>query len=259
MPRPQIPSRNTMIWPQWPAPHGVKALVTTRLGGVSHSPWDSFNLASHVGDNQIDVARNRQLFQQWLGDGLKPQWLNQTHGTEVLEVSGSNQVFDADAAFSSEINQICTVLTADCLPVFFCDRLANHVAVSHAGWRGLGAGILENTLSTFSAPPKDIMAWLGPAIGPKHFEVGDDVVDFYRQNYPRLNEKRIFFPFQGRSSKFLMDIYEAARQILASQGLRHIYGGDLCTYSDAERFYSYRRENICGRMASCIWLSRSSI
>lgn len=255
MPRPKTPSRNTMIWPQWPAPQGVKALVTMRFGGVSHSPWDSFNLASHVGDDQKDVARNRQLLQQWLGDGLKIQWLNQTHGTEVLEVSGSNHVFDADAAFSSEINQVCAVLTADCLPVFFCDRLASRVAVSHAGWRGLGAGILENTLSSFSAPPKDIMAWLGPAIGPKHFEVGDDVVDFYRQNYPHLNYKRMFFPFQHKPSKFLMDIYEAARQILTSQGLSHIYGGDFCTYSDAEKFYSYRRENICGRMASCIWLS----
>jgi YfiH family protein len=253
----QTPNRNTMIWPQWPAPQGVKALVTTRFGGVSHSPWDSFNLATHVGDNQKDVVRNRQIFQQWLGDDLKIQWLNQTHGTEVFEASGTNKILDADAVFSAETNQICAVLTADCLPVFFCDRLASRVAVSHAGWRGLGAGILENTLSEFSAPPEDILAWLGPAIGPKQFEVGGDVVDFYRQNYPRLHYQRIFLPLQHKPSKFLMDIYEAARQILGSQGLSHIYGGDFCTFSDAERFYSYRRDNICGRMASCIWLSHS--
>lgn len=255
MPRSKIPNRSTIIWPQWPAPQGVNAVVTTRFGGVSHPPWDSFNLAAHVGDDQKKVARNRRLLQQRLGDGLKVQWLNQTHGIDVLEVSGSHQVFDADAAFSSEINHVCAVLTADCLPVFFCDRLASRVAVSHAGWRGLGAGILENTLSVFSVPSTDIIAWLGPAIGPKHFEVGDDVVEFYRQNKPHLNYKRIFFPLQGKSSKFLMDIYEAARQILTFYGLRDIYGGNFCTYSDAEKFYSYRRDNVCGRMASCIWLS----
>ena len=243
-----------MIRPSWPAPKRVKALVSTRRGGVSPPPWDSFNLASHVGDERKNVLHNRQLLQGCLGPGLQPQWLNQVHGTTVLEASATNEIVDADAIFSREIKQVCAVLTADCLPVFFCDKAASIVAVSHAGWRGLGSGILEGTLTKFSVPSEEIMVYLGPAIGPKHFEVGEDVWAFYHQNYPRLDYKKIFLPSGENQKRFLMDIYEAARQILNCQGIGHIYGGNFCTYSDVDKFYSYRREGVCGRMASCIWL-----
>ena len=243
-----------MIRPSWPAPERVKALVSTRRGGVSLPPWGSFNLASHVGDEKKNVLHNRQIFQEYLGPGLKPQWLNQIHGTTVLEASATTEIVDADAIFSREIKQVCAVLTADCLPVFFCDKAASIVAVSHAGWRGLGSGILEETLAKFPVRSEEILAYLGPAIGPRHFEVGEDVRAFYHQNYPQLVYKKIFSPSIKDKKKFFMDIYEAARQILNRQGISHIYGGDLCTYSDTEKFYSYRREGVCGRMASCIWL-----
>ena len=216
-------------------------------------------MATHVGDSELDVRKNRQKLQSYWGDNRRVQWLNQTHGTRVVEFAdGSSAEFveNADAIFTRSKKRICAVLTADCLPVLFCDVGATTVAACHAGWRGLGAGILENTLDEFTVPRENILAFLGPAIGPKHFQVGKDVLEHFNQNSQKLDLKKIFSPSLRTPSKFFMDIYEAARQILNTQGLEQVYGGDFCTYRESDQFYSYRRDKVCGRMATCIWLDR---
>ena len=254
-----ILDHNAVIHPQWPVPKQVKAIITTRAGGVSPPPWSSFNLATHVGGSELNVRQNRQKLQSYWGNDLRAQWLNQTHSTQVVEFSGGNNtelVGDADAIFTRSEKRICAVLTADCLPVLLCDAGATTVAACHAGWRGLGAGILENTLDEFTVPREDILAFLGPAIGPKYFQIGEDVLEYFSQNGQKLDYKKIFSPSLHARGKFFMDIYEAARQILNNQGLKQVYGGDFCTYRESEQFYSYRRDKACGRMASCIWLDR---
>jgi YfiH family protein len=251
----------TVIRPDWPVSARVQALVTTRSGGVSQSPWYSFNLATHVGDGAENVAGNRQRLSDLVGANKSFQWLNQTHGTDVVVASDNGVVQQADGAHTQEDNLVCTVLTADCLPVFFCNKEATQVAVAHAGWKGLGAGILEKTLACFSSAPEHLRVWLGPAIGSEHFEVGDDVRQCYIDHYPSLPCQDFFAPVQTDSSRgcWHMDIYAMARYILKQQGVGAVYGGDYCTYADKIRFFSYRREPVCGRMASCIWLEPSPI
>lgn len=254
MPTPKLDPAN-ILFPDWPAPAAVKALVTTRLGGVSLAPWDSLNLAAHVGDQPEAVAENRRRLSVFIGSNKEFQWLTQTHSTDVLRASRRAQVPEADASYTVENNLVCTVLTADCLPVFFCNRQGTQVAVAHAGWKGLGAGILEKTMACFASEAENILAWLGPAIGPAAFEVGEDVRSFFLARYPDLPASRCFV--ESGLGSWRMDMYVTARYILLQQGVTAVYGGGLCSYSNPARFFSYRRDTVCGRMASCIWLENS--
>jgi polyphenol oxidase len=235
------------IVPDWPAPANVQARSTTRQGGTSHGAWAGFNLAMHVGDDPACVAENRALLRAVLP--TEPLWLNQVHGIGCLLANQSSAENTADAMVAFSAAQVCAVMTADCLPVLFCNRSGTVVAAAHAGWRGLAAGVLENAVQQMRCRPEDILVWLGPAIGPAHFEVGTEVRDVFVNAAP---EAAVAFIPHGE--KWLCDIYILARQRLAALGDIAVYGGGLCTVSDARRFYSYRRDGMTGRMASLIWL-----
>ncbi|WHP32519.1 purine nucleoside phosphorylase YfiH [Trabulsiella odontotermitis] len=239
-----------IIVPQWPAPQGVVACSSTRVGGVSLPPYDSLNLGAHCGDDLAHVEENRARMFAAGGLPSEPVWLEQVHGKEVLTLTGGT--YDskrADAAYSHIPGQVCAVMTADCLPVLFCNRAGTEVAAAHAGWRGLCAGVLEETVACFADLPENIMAWLGPAIGPDAFEVGPEVRDAFMAK--DANADRAFRP---AGEKYYADIYQLARQRLANVGVEQVYGGDRCTFSQKDDFFSYRRDKITGRMASFIWL-----
>jgi YfiH family protein len=237
------------IIPDWPAPEHVRAYSTTREGGVSQGAWASLNLATHVKDDPNHVAENRRRLSETLVIPNEPYWLEQVHGTEVARPELKTTQC-ADAAFAQQLATPCVVMTADCLPVLFCDERGTAVAAAHAGWRGLAAGVLEQTLKCFDEPSK-VMAWMGPAIGPKHFEVGDEVREVFVQQHPQAESAFI----ESRPGHWMADIFQLARQRLLSAGVSHIFGGGICTYADADHFYSFRRESVTGRMASLIWLS----
>ncbi len=243
-----------IIIPDWPAPEHVKAFSTTRFGGVSHGAYESNNLALHVGDNEPDVLKNRALLEANFNLSSTPFWLNQTHTTTVVEVGDKER--GADASVSRKVGDVCAVMTADCLPILLCDAQGEQVAAIHAGWRGLLNGIIENTLQCFSVDGRDIIAWLGPAIGPAAFEVGDEVKDFFvRRDSAALNA------FQPQTeNKWLANIYELAKLRLKKAGVESIFGGEFCTFhdviNDTSLFYSYRRDNVCGRMATLVWLDK---
>jgi YfiH family protein len=253
-----MPSQpDIFIWPDWPVPARVKAVTTTRRGGVSQAPFDTLNLATHVGDDPTAVAANRSALVEALGLSNEPCWLEQVHGTGVAalhEMNLTSMPPKADASTTMTPGQVCAVLTADCLPVLFCDRAGTQVAAAHAGWRGLAAGVLEAAVAAMEVPTQDIFAWLGPAIGPAAFEVGDEV----RQAFVDRDQgaAETFLP-QGQGH-WLADIYRLARQRLQAIGVNTVFGGGLCTYQDSTRFYSYRRDGVTGRMASVIWLEESS-
>jgi len=237
----------TMV-PDWPAPAGVKALVTTRRGGVSKDAWKSLNLGMNCGDVPGNVVENRRLLQPMLPN--PPKWLSQIHGKGVIEHDGNTGSRDAaDAIVSSNPGRVCAVLTADCLPVLFTDKRAGQVAVAHAGWRGLACGVLESTLNAMDSGPGDIMAWLGPGIGPDRYEVGDDVRDAFISKSPAADRA-----FKPSGERWLANLYLLARQRLSEAGVENVYGGRHCTFSDSARFFSYRRDGVTGRMASLIWL-----
>jgi YfiH family protein len=238
--------------PDWPAPANVCARQTLRSGGVSQAPWQAFNLGDHVGDDPAHVLANRALLRAALP--AEPLWLKQEHGIVAVDAAFSGnlvaEVPTADAAFSRQVGQVCAVMTADCLPVLFCDRAGTVVAAAHAGWRGLLAGVLEETINNMAVPPANLLAWLGPAIGPDRFEVGAEVqAAFVAQNPLASAAFRAHTP-----GKFLADIYVLARLRLQQAGVSVVSGGGFCTVSDAERFFSYRRDGVTGRMASLIWL-----
>ncbi|SDX37524.1 peptidoglycan editing factor PgeF [Marinobacter mobilis] len=243
-----------VITPDWPAPRQVHAGCSTRLGGTSVACWHSLNLGGHVSDNPGYVAENRQRLAEWAGvSGEAFCWLEQVHGTVVVDAPSRDRTPPrADASVTRDRGVVCTVLTADCLPVLFCARDGRQVGAAHAGWRGLCAGVLENTLSSFRCSPSEIMVWLGPAIGPQAFEVGAEV----RQQFlaEDAGAGAAFVPSPQHPDRYLANLYLLARQRLISAGVTDIYGGDFCTYSDPERFYSYRRDGVTGRMASFIWL-----
>ena len=243
-----------MFKADWPASSQVKTAISTREGGVSLAPYTGLNLGSHVSDSAQAVAQNRQLCMQQAAMPAEPLWLNQVHGTEcvVLEQTDfSAGPVTADASTTKTKGLVSVVLTADCLPVLFCDAAGTQVAAAHAGWRGLVDGVLEQSLAQFS-DPTTVMAWLGPAIGPAAFEVGDEV----RQAFIAKDAKAdaAFISVPGKNGKWLADLYQLARLRLTAAGVNQIYGGGFCTYSDKERFYSYRRDGQTGRMASCIWI-----
>jgi len=239
------------IVPDWPAAARVRALFTTRQGGVSSGPWASLNLGKHVGDAAEAVAENRRRFGTLLP--CAPQWVSLVHGDRVLRWEDDPAELQGDAVVTSLADRPCIVTAADCLPVFFCDRAASTVGVAHAGWRGLSAGVLERTVEAMRTPPAQVLAWLGPAIGPSAFEVGDDV-----RNAFVAADADADSAFAGASAerpgKYFADIYRLARQRLAKAGVTHVYGGDFCTASDPLRFFSHRRDRISGRMAAAIWL-----
>jgi YfiH family protein len=222
--------------------------VTTRDGGVSQAPFDSFNLGEHVGDEPLAVAKNRQRLVSQLG--CQPAWLSQVHGVRVVAADPA-QVQEADASWTTTPGLACTVMTADCLPALFCDRAGSRVAAAHAGWRGLAAGVLEATVAALACAPEDLLVWLGPAIGPQAFEVGSEVRDAFVASHPQAASA---FVASVNSGRLMADIYQLARIRLAACGVTAVYGGGFCTHSDP-RFYSYRRASRTGRFASLIWLS----
>ncbi|CAN7470427.1 peptidoglycan editing factor PgeF [Duganella sp. LjRoot269] len=252
--------------PHWPGlPDHVGALSTTRRGGVSPAPYGDgmggggLNLGTHVGDQPHNVAHNREILRALLpGD---PVWLSQVHGTTVVDVAKvrMQEVPEADASLSTTSGKVCVVMTADCLPVLFCDAEGKTVAAAHAGWRGLASGVLENTVESMrAAGAGELMAWMGPAIGAYQFEVGPDVRQaFLGGAFDESSVRHVeaaFSPIEGKPGKYLADMYALARHLLHRAGVAKVYGGEFCTVSNSGRFYSYRRDGVTGRQAALIWI-----
>ncbi|MEQ1555757.1 MAG: peptidoglycan editing factor PgeF [Gallionella sp.] len=262
------------IRPDWPVPANVRALQTTRSGGASAAPYHSLNLGTHVGDAPLLVARNRNALNTLLPS--EPVWLEQVHGTRVANADAANCREIADACIATKRGAVCVVMTADCLPILLCDTQGTVVAAVHAGWRGLAAGVIEATVSAMQAEsllgvstaresthqPMQLMAWLGPAISQIAFEVGAEVRDcFVAQNpanaaafTPSLPQGEGLNVQRSASKKFHADLYALARLRLQALGITQIYGGERCTYTESDTFFSYRRDGVTGRMASFIWL-----
>jgi YfiH family protein len=244
---------NTEQWlvPDWPAPINIHAATTLRTGGVSQNAFFSLNPASHVGDNDECVGTNRQIIRNMLGLPSEPVWLEQIHSNRAVEALETGLLHQADASFSNQAGIVCAVMTADCLPLLVCSKDGLQVAAIHAGWRGLLAGVIRNTLIAMEANgcSKDLLVWLGPAIGPDCFEVGSEVREAFLEKSMSFNDA---FKQQG-NDKWLADIYHLARIELATLGIVEIYGGSYCTFTEHERFYSYRRDAQTGRMATLIW------
>ena len=244
---------NSELWllPNWQAPAHIRAGTSWRRGGISQGPYASLNLALHVGDEADAVTENRRR----LHLPSAPIWLNQVHGRTVVDAGALleqslGQVIEADAAYTDRVGVICAVLTADCLPVLLCDREGRRVAAVHAGWRGLAAGIIERTVKALNLPGDQLLAWLGPAIGPNAYEVGEEV----RHAFVRENPNAETAFRTSRAGHWWMNMYELARQSLMSRGVNAISGGDHCTWHEVDNFYSYRRDGVTGRMASVIWI-----
>lgn len=236
------------ITPDWPAPANVKALQTTRNGGVSMGVYASLNLGDHVKDQPQQVAANRQLLSTYLPS--EPVWLNQVHGVRVIDAALSSCLESADASFTSRKQVVCVTMTADCLPVLLCDQNGTVVAAIHAGWRSLCDGVIEATIAAMPVPANQLMAWLGPAIGPEAFEVGSEVrAQFMAQDAQAESA------FAAKGDKWLGDLYTIAKQRLQTLGVTQIYGGGRCTFSEPENFFSFRRDGDTGRMGCFIWLA----
>lgn len=237
------------LQPVWPAPSNVRALVTTRQGGCSAAPFDSLNLADHVGDDPGSVARNRHLLETEYRLPDTPLWLNQVHGCTVVTAHSVEPGCSADAVYSDKSRMVCAVLTADCLPLLITDRRGSEVCAVHAGWRGMAAGVIESAVHRFQTPAQELLVWLGPAIGPAAFEVGEEVRDIFLNHRRRAG--RLFTP--SRPGHWLADIYGLARMRLSDAGVGFVCGGDYCTMTQDELFFSYRRDGVTGRMAAMIW------
>lgn len=238
---------NDWLTPDWPVPERVRACVTTRAGGFSEAPFDSFNLGDHVDDVPAAVTRNRQRLVETLG--CRPAWLSQVHGVRVVEADPTC-VETADASWSSTPGIASLVMTADCLPALFCDRAGTRVAAAHAGWRGLANGVLEATLDALDRPADQVLVWLGPAIGVDAFEVGPEVRDAFVAQHPQTESA---FRPSHNEGRLIADIYALARIRLAARGVTAVFGGGFCTVTDP-RFFSYRRASRTGRFASLVWL-----
>ena len=241
----------------WQAPPGVRVAVTLRAGGRSDGPYASFNMGDHVGDDREAVAHNRALLVEALGLSLAPQWLQQVHGTEVVTARADGVVREGDAAWTDLPGLACAVLTADCLPVVLASADGREVAVAHCGWRGLVSGVLATTVERFAADASSLRAWLGPAIGPSAFEVGEEVRAAFLAAQPASLDARIaaaFLPVPGAPGKFLADLYALARLFLSSLGVQDVSGGGRCTFRESDLFFSYRRDGITGRMATVVWI-----
>lgn len=241
---------SSFLKPDWPAAAHIRACTTTRAGGVSLPPYDELNLGLHVHDEPDAVRENRATLTALLPE--EPVWLEQVHGTRVLDLDHPAFVpEEADAVFTRSKGRVCCVMTADCLPVLLTDRAGTVVGAAHAGWRGLLEGVIEKTVSAMNVAPEEVLAWLGPAIGPLAFEVGADVREAFMSE-DRQSETAFGKLHQG---KYYADIYKLARRRLERIGVHAVYGGDLCTFHDDDRFFSFRREKKTGRMASLIWMA----
>lgn len=246
------------IIPEWPAPASVKACITTRAEGVSEGPYASFNLATHVGDSPERVSANRAYLRAQLGLSQEPQWLEQVHGTQVVEARADGWVRTADGCDTGAPGLACAILTADCLPVLLCNRRGTRVAAVHAGWRGLAGGIVGAAVGRFDDPSEELMAYLGPAISQRAFEVGVEVLEAFfegARSDTQVDAIAGAFTPSEQPLKFHADIYALARAELAALGITEVYGGDFCTHAESDRFYSYRRDKATGRQASLIWLA----
>ncbi len=241
------------IQPTWNVPSHIHAFTTVRTGGVSLAPFDSFNLGDHVADNPADVQKNRELLVEKFGLPHFPIYLTQTHSTRVIRLPYEGGNLEADAVYTNQPNQVCLIMTADCLPALFVSRDGKEIAAAHAGWRGLCDGVLENTVKAFACAPSEIQVWLGPAIGEKAFQVGQEVME----QFAAFDEQArlAFKPDESTSGKFLGNLYQIAHQRLNKLGVTEISGGEYCTFTESDKFFSYRRDGKTGRMASLIWRS----
>ena len=246
------------LTPDWAAPRSVRAAFTLRRGGVSAAPFDSLNVAAHVGDDSQAVAENRRRLRDGLRLPQEPAWMEQVHRTEVLDLDlsdlaarAASSSVAADAALTRRAGRVCVVQVADCLPVLFAARDGSAVAAAHAGWRGLAAGVLEATVKNLAIDPGRLLAWIGPGIGPAHFEVGDEVRGAFLAHD---NAAAAAFSINTRG-RWQCDLPLLARARLAALGIAAVTGGTWCTYADASRFFSFRRDGRCGRMAAVIWLA----
>lgn len=257
---PLIDINKDVIKPDWPAAEGIHAFCTTRHHGISTGDYAGLNLGLHVDDKAQHVLANRQQLIHQLSIPEEPLWLDQVHGNRVVNAGyikaeqlssqqSKNQLIQADASFSETAKTVCAVMTADCLPILICNRKGNKVAAAHVGWRGLADDVIEATVASLSERHSELLIWLGPAIGPQAFEVGEDVYNIFVNNQPKAKEafKRT------REAHYLADIYHLAKLRLHNIGIREIYGGEYCTYTDSDRFFSYRRDGKTGRQASLIW------
>lgn len=242
---------DNFITPNWPTTKAIVAGTSTRLGGVSKAPYDSFNLGSNSGDDLQDVAQNRQQLQERLQLPSEPCWLNQVHGNSAISIDTHYETTDADASYTNTPNIVCTVLTADCLPILVCNQAGNEVAAIHAGWRSLASGIIENTIQHFNSPNEELLTWLGPCISADAYEVGTEVYD----NFTDQNQEAQNAFTSTRKNHWLANLPLLAEQRLQALGILQIYHSNLCTYQDPQNFYSYRRTNPTGRMASLIYFS----
>ncbi|MGH8148813.1 MAG: peptidoglycan editing factor PgeF [Steroidobacteraceae bacterium] len=259
------PPRWPVLRPDWPAPPGIRAVMTLRQGGVSRPPFDALNVGARCGDAPEAVAENRRRIREALRLPSEPCWLTQVHGTEVVSLVRGAEVVSlgdgaeegrtveppcADGAVTRTPGRVCAIQVADCLPVLFTARDGAAVGGSHAGWRGLAAGVLPATVRALAVEPSELLAWMGPAIGPQHFEVGDEV----RTALLAVDggAARAFTP--NSRGRWQCDLYEIARRQLEALGVREVYGGGWCTYADPGRFFSYRRDGRCGRMAALVWI-----
>ena len=256
-------SRLEWLTPDWPAPATVRALSTLRTGGLSKPPYASLNLGSHVGDDATAVAGNRRALRDAARLPAEPVWLEQVHGTHVMDLDSQiptgaaspAPVGPADAAVTRQPGRVCAILTADCLPVLLASDAGDRVGAAHAGWRGLAAGVIEAAVAALGAPPRRLLAWLGPAIGPRHFEVGAEVREEFLQRAAggdTAADDAAFVP--NARGRYMADLYALARRRLLRLGVERIYGGGECTYTDAARYYSHRRDGRTGRQATLIWL-----
>lgn len=235
---------------KWPAPKNIKTLVTTRKGGVSAQPWNHLNLATHVNDNPLDVAENRIMLKQQAKLPSEPEWLNQSHSIEAINLDkDSNR--EADASYATMINKIATVLTADCLPLLVCNKAGTEVAAIHAGWPGLVKGIIKQSIESMHSKPNDLMVWVGPAISQKNYEVGEEV----RQAFCKQNPKAESHFIIKKQNKYLADLPSLAKQQLNQLGIDQIFLSNWCSYDLEDQFFSYRRDGLTGRMASMIWIT----
>ncbi len=244
--------RTEVVSANWPAPANVRALTTTRRGGASGGPYASFNLGDHVGDDPEAVRLNRARLREVLALPAEPAWLKQVHGTTVIDAAGVTPGVTADGAWTDRPGVVCAVLTADCLPIFVCDRKGTKVALLHAGWRGLAGGIVASGLRMLNAPPEELLVCLGPAIGPDSYEVGDDV----RQAFVAGDSGAVEAFQPVRAGRWRADVYALARRQLRQQGVHAVYGGERCTLREHDMFYSFRRDGTTGRMASLLWLAQ---
>lgn len=251
-----MPNHPVSIDIDWPVPDNVKVISTTRTGGESQPPFDSFNLGLHTADNSQDVLKNRATLVDFFNLPAEPVWLNQVHGKTVLALektlNSAQEELTADASWTRQNDSVCAVMTADCLPVFITDTAGSVVGVAHGGWKGLLAGVVTETLRAMGLAAQETRVYLGPAIGAGAFIVGEEVLELFR--FKDTAYSSAFSP--ARNNRWHCDIYKLARTELALSGVKHVYGGNLCTFDDANRFYSYRRDGEnTGRMAHLIWMT----